>query len=343
MDYFKLHYIEIRQNIGSFYLTKMTPKQLHAIANTDLSRYKDAEEGIQREVSKSRTKAIAEYIENSEATFPNTIIISVSINPESDNPEYVIKNDSELLIKNEDGVANILDGQHRLSGFSDEVEDFELPVAIFFDLSIAQQAMIFAKINSTQVKVSLDLVYELFDITDKRSEQKTAYTIVKELNTEKTSPWFHKIKTLSDRSGDMAQGSFSKYIDKELISRGKILRNLYDEERDKDLSKILSNYFASVKKNFPVEWQNENKKFILTKTTGFVGFMLFFKDLITIARKSKKALTFEFFDSKVSISVKNFEPLDSKQFESGAKGQNKIREILRGSLSNEEKELIGIK
>lgn len=343
MNYFKLNYIEVKQKIGSFYLTKMTPKQLHVIANDDLSRYRNAENGIQREVSKSRTRAISEYIKEEESTFPNTIIIAISKNPNSELPEYKFENETQLSIKAEDGVANVLDGQHRLSGFSDSEKEFELPVAIFLDLSIGQQAMIFSKINSTQVKVPLDLVYELFDITDGRSTQKTAYSVVKTLNMEPDSPWFKKIKNLTDRKGDIAQGSFAKYIDQELISNGKILENLFKENRDKDLFKMLNNYFLVVKNNFPTEWENEDSKYILTKTTGFVGFMLYFKDLVLLARVTKQPLSFEFINSKLNKVKGRFELLISDNYESGARGQNRIRNILRTSLTDEEKNLIGIK
>ena len=343
MDYYKLNCIEVRQNIGSFYLTKMTPQQLHVISNSDLSRYQNAEDGIQREISKSRTKAISKYLSETEAAFPNTIIVSITKNPASDHPEYILEDGPRLLVKAEDGVANILDGQHRLSGFSKEEEAFELPVSIFLDLSIGQQAMIFSKINSTQVKVSLDLVYELFDITDGRSTQKTSYSVVKALNTELKSPWYKKIKTLTERTGDIAQGSFAKYIDKELISEGKILNNLFLEERDVDLQKMLSNYFQAVKENFKDVWINEDSNYILTKTTGFNGFMFFFKDLVLLARNSGESLSFDYFNQKISIVLEKFKPLTSDNYESGAKGQNKIRDILRSGLSEDEKSKIGIK
>lgn len=344
MQYIKLNYIEIKQNIGTFFLCKMTPKQLHSVANSDLSRYSDTEKGIQRDISKARTKEIEVYLKNNDATFPNTIIICVSDNPANTYPFYELDTKAKILsILSEKGVANILDGQHRLSGLSEDNTDFELPVAIFLDLSLGEQAKIFSKINSTQTKVSLDLVYDLFGMVEERSVEKSSYAIVKSLNSEETSPWYKKIKTLTERKGDLAQGSFAKYIDKELIGSGKILENLFKENRDKDLLTMLNNFFTGIKNVFPDEWENIPPLFILTKTTGFVGCMSFFKDLIKIARHQKKGLTLEFCESKIISSKDYFLKLDSVNYESGAKGQNKIRDILRKGLTEEEKVIIGIK
>lgn len=345
MNYFKINYIEISQNIGKFFLCKMTPKQLHTIANDNLSRYSDTENGIQRNLSGMRTKEIKDYLKSEDATFPNTIIICINNNPGDEQSSYKINTDTGTLeILSERGVANVLDGQHRLSGFSNNEELFELPVAIFFDLSLGEQAKIFSKINSTQTKVSLDLVYDLFSMVEGRSVEKTSYAIVRALSVEEDSPWFPgKIKTLTERSGDIAQGSFAKYIDKELISRGKPLENLFLEERDADLLAMLKNFFAAVRSVFPEEWENENSIYVLTKTTGFVGFMAFFKDLVNIAKNKKNSITFEFCESRIRPSKSIFKSLISDNYESGAKGQNKIRDILRSSLSEEEKSFLKIK
>lgn len=341
MEYIKLNYIEVEQKIGIFFLCKMTPKQLHSISNDNLSRYSNAETGIQRDLSKIRIKEIESYLKNSDATFPNTIIICINNNPANSNPTYKIDIDKKTLdILFEKGVANILDGQHRLSGLSKDNTTFELPVAVFLDLSLGEQAKIFSKINSTQTKVSLDLVYELFGMTEERSTEKTAYAIVKALNDDIDSPWCGRIKTLTSRTGDIAQGSFAKYIDKELISFRKPLENLFIEDRDRDLLMMLKNFFSAVKNIFPNEWGDEKSLYILKKTTGFVGFMSFFKDLIKIAKNQKSGITVEFCESKIRSSKGRFEILNSDNYESGARGQNKIRDILRSGLTSEEGNLL---
>ena len=82
-----------------------------------------------------------------------------------------------LKIRAHEKAASIIDGQHRLAGFTDlNSRDFELIVSIFIDLPVEDQAMLFATINLKQTKVSPSLVYDLFEETKLRSPQKTLTT-----------------------------------------------------------------------------------------------------------------------------------------------------------------------
>ncbi|OGI32212.1 MAG: hypothetical protein A2271_04100 [Candidatus Moranbacteria bacterium RIFOXYA12_FULL_35_19] len=345
MEYISIRVIEVKQNIGNFFIGKMIPKDLHRIANKNLSRLKDLENGIQRDLQNKKVSEIKNYLKLEDATFPNSIIISIQNNiAEENSPSYILDSDAGILkIKAQEDVANILDGQHRLNGFNENEENFELPVSIFLDLSLGEQAKIFAKINSTQKQVQLDLVYDLFGITDGKSCEKSAFYIVKHLNEELESAWYKKIKTLSDKSGDLAQGSMAKYIHKELLEKNEIFKSLYNSDRDTDIKNILSNYFNAVKKTFPKEWENENKKYILTKTTGFNGFMNFFISVVRLASKTKSELSADYFYGYLVKVKDRFDPLISANYSSGVVGQNKIRDILRESLSNDEKIFLNIK
>jgi len=342
--YISIPVIQVKQNIGTFLLGKMTPKNLHAIANKNLSRMKNLESGIQRDVQFDKLKEIREYLTSTDATFPNSIIIAIQNDLGSEFPTYeYLEAQSILKVKLADDTANILDGQHRLFGFSEEEVDFELPVSIFLDISLGLQAKIFAKINSTQKKVDLDLVYDLFGMTEERSPEKVAYFVVKHLNEDLGSPWFKKIKTLSERKGDLAQGSMAKYIHKQLLEKDAIFKKLYNAERDSDIRDIISNYFSAVKGAFPDAWKNEAGNYILTKTTGFNGFMGFMILLVRLASVNNKELSVSYFASYINSVSHEFNTFDSVNYESGAIGQNKIRDILRSSLSEHEKIQLKIK
>ena len=343
-NYLEIPVVRVHQKIGDFFLAKMTPKDLHTIANRNLSRLKDIEAGIQRDIQTQKVKEIKEYLALPDATLPNSIILAIQNNPADEtNPSYVLEeNTNTLRIKLEADTANILDGQHRLAGFDSEEKEFELPVSIFLDLSLGEQAKIFAKINSTQKKVSLDLVYDLFGITEERSAEKVAFYIVRHLNSEKDSAWYERIRTLSDRTGDLAQGSMAKFFHKELIEKNKIFKELYSQGRDTDMKNILFNYFNAVREVFPVAWENKEKKYILTKTTGFNGLMSFFITLIEIGAQKEVPLSKEFFRSYLIRSEGAFEEFTSDNFASGASGQKKIRDILRSTLSSDEREIAGI-
>lgn len=344
-EYISIRIIEVTQNIGSFFIGKMTPKDLHRIANRNLSRLKNFEDGIQRDLQAKKLSEIKSYLHTEKATLPNTIIISIQNNiADEENPGYILNvKEGILKVKIQDDIANILDGQHRLNGFDVNNEKFELPVSIFLDLSLGEQAEIFARINSTQKKVSNDLIYDLYGITDEKSYEKSAFYIVKHLNEEHESAWFKKIKTLSDKSGDIAQGSMAKYVHKELLEKNPIFNKLYEDNRDTDIKNILSNYFNAIRINFPNEWKNEDGKFILTKTTGFNGFMNFFISLVKLAAGRKQELSVDYFSSYIAKVRSNFLELISDNYPSGNVGQNMVRDILRESLSKNEKDILRIK
>lgn len=344
MSYINLQIIKVKQNIGTFFITKMTPKVLHRIANKNLSRLKDIENGIQREIQKEKVQEIREYLKLTDATFPNSIILAIQNNPlESDAPSFRLSEDeTSLSISLSPDTANILDGQHRLNGFDEDNDSFELPVSIFLDISLGEQAKIFAKINSTQKKVDLSLVYDLFGITDDRSPEKVAFHIVRHLNSEEGSAWKGKIKTLIDRSGDIAQGSMAKFFHKELFEKEEVFSRLYKKERDSDIKNILMNYFNAIKDAFPEEWKNEDRAHVLTKTTGFNGFMMFLISLVKIAEKNKSPLSKDFFSKYIGLARKDFKPFTNINYPSGATGQNKIRNILRSTLTDDEKNIANI-
>jgi DGQHR domain-containing protein len=335
MDYIRLTAIAVEQKIGTFFLTKMQPEDIAFISRTDLSRYENYETGIQRNISKQRQNEIKNYLlDDPEATFPNSIIISISNdfnNP--DLPNYVITDNGDTVtieILRRENVASVLDGQHRMSGLSDGLKSkFEMPVSIFINPPLSTQAKIFAKVNGTQVRVSNDLVYDLFGITKGRSTARTAYSLVKRLNEDDDSVWKNGIKTLTDRTGYIAQGAFAKYIDKELFSEGKILRGLYEKERDNDILFILKNYFKAVSVEFNDVWNLDDKSIILQKTTGFVGLMKYFSDLLLQARESELELSEEYFSESLAGSFVVMGDLTNDNYPAGAKGQMKFYKCLK--------------
>src|SRR6266404_1728056 len=335
MDYITLPVIKVTQKIGTFFLGKITPNVLHAIANKNLSRLKDLENGIQRDLQSQKIKEIREYLKSEDATFPNSIVLAIQNNPlNEENYSYKLNEGQNILeIRLSPDTANILDGQHRLNGFDENDDFFELPVSIFLDLSLGEQAKIFAQINSTQKKVDLSLVYDLFGMTEGRSKEKVAFHIVEHLNSEPESAWKNKIKTLADKRGDIAQGSMAKFFHKELLEKEEVFKKLYDKERDTDIKDILLNYFNAVAKVFPTYWENKDKEFILTKTTGFNGFMLFLIWLVRIASHNKAALSVEYFEKYIISAKDKFSPFTSQNYPSGAVGQNKIRDILKQTLN----------
>ena len=268
-------------------------------------------------------------------------------------------NNTHIEILDKENIARIIDGQHRLAGFEEKFEGtFDLIVTIFVDMDIEEQAMLFSIINSKHRKVDPSLAYDLYEFVNSRSPIKTCHNLAKIFNSGESSPWYRKLKMLGRKTtyykGVLSQKTFIDQIlqyisenpmnDWDLIKRKKInvlksesynsykliFRKYFLEDEDEYIYKILLNYFTSMKKTWPEEWESD--KYILTKTTGYIAFMRAFRK-IYLEGRSKKDLSQAFFDSKMSIVKDKLNKLTSTNYESGSQGQNRLRDEILGALS----------
>lgn len=294
--------LEVNQPLGSFYVGRIPAKDLARIAAAD-ARHKVQREietytGIQRELSPQRQQQIKNYISTFDATFPNTFIIAIK-------GEDTHLNEGGILeVRASDKVGNIIDGQHRLSGFTAlNWDGFDLIVSIFIDLPIEDQAMVFATINLKQTKVNASLVYDLFEETKFRSPEKTCHNISKSLNQEKGSPFYHQIKPLGKREpeydGKLTQATFVRRLLAHVCKTPEAIRDLFKrgdkpdpndprnigclfwqffcEEKDFAILKVMSNYFKAVESVFAADWHSDSSP--LNRTIGYGALMRLFEPL----------------------------------------------------------------
>lgn len=191
-------------------------------------------DGTQREQQAKRLSQIGDYIDRDDSAFPNAIILAANIRPEdglveeapageqgladlpgaSDEEKAVAQNAARvdrrwsvtedekgcawLRIPTGDKLAAVIDGQHRLWGFTyaDVIErlDMDLSCSIYMDLPKPFQAQLFATINSNQKRVDKSLTYELFgyNVEDEEPEywapDKLAVYLTRRLGAEADSP-----------------------------------------------------------------------------------------------------------------------------------------------------------
>lgn len=115
--------LPVKQNIGELYVGVAKASDVKKICSADERRYNpdDLEKylGMQRTLSKKRVKEIKDYLKTKDATFPNSIILSLK------NGVFFIEGNI-LYVKKDKSSANIIDGQHRLAGFDENRQrDFE--------------------------------------------------------------------------------------------------------------------------------------------------------------------------------------------------------------------------
>lgn len=350
------NYIEVQQPIGTFYLCCIPATfLLKVVKSTSRSDNKDA---VQREKSPQRIRDIGEYCSVPDAIFPTPIVVSVNSN------DVILDEEKHIIVIPTDKgiIGDVIDGQHRLWGIesSKQPELFQLPVVFMFDLTIAEQAYVFSTINSNQRKVDPSLIYDLFDVSEKRSPYKTVHEIARVMNSSEYSPFYNRLKMLGKRTSNqekatLSQGTFAKSIlmliskkpdedtrnlklNKKLADDPRLpLRFLFIEEKDDILVKILSNCFNALKEVFPAEWETPTSN-ILWKSTGFRAVIY---ALSSLCRKGLRehVLTKEFFIKcfeafKEELSKERL-TLTSTSFPGGGEqNQKKLASILIQSIAN---------
>lgn len=277
-----------------------------------LDRELDDYLGIQREISKKRVEELQQYVNAVDATFPTGVILAIESVTEVDDKE--IKNiiyspdTRTLMVRADQEVAKIIDGQHRIKGLEGYhgVIPFQINVVIFVDMDIEDQAMVFATINLAQTKVTKSLVYDLYEYTKSRSPQKTSHNIARLLNSREKSPFLNRIKILGTAAPGLKQvqiltqatfvEALIKYIsgnnsraleDRNLLKQNKkptrsdaeesrvlIFRNMFLDNMDAEIAKVLWNYFSAVEQRWLGSWNNlETTGNILPRTNGFRALM----------------------------------------------------------------------
>lgn len=182
---------EVKQKNGAFFSACLPAEILTQITFSDVRRLVDQERdverylGVQRPISRARVRKIRDYILSPDPTFPTAIIVAIDERCVQYDPEQNLMTLVEAHVSQETGdgteipfgkIAKVLDGQHRLAGFFNEKDefdiggaDFDMNVSIFVGADLSVQAQIFATVNLAQTRVSKSLVYELEDLSKARS------------------------------------------------------------------------------------------------------------------------------------------------------------------------------
>jgi DGQHR domain-containing protein len=211
----RIHGLEIKipalqSKLGKYtcYTFSISPEYLLKIAYvshrakgkaTDVNTY-------QRMIKKSRLKKIREYIDQN-GIFPTNIVVSlegkrhVNFEPWAHNGGKEVARHGLLVLTPSYRCAWIIDGQHRLFGYSgrEKAKTSHLSVLAFEGLPASKQAQLFIDINHEQKSVKRSLLQELYAELnwDAEDEDKRVSAIVSKvvqvLNEDKQSPFYSRI------------------------------------------------------------------------------------------------------------------------------------------------------
>lgn len=329
----------------------------------DVERYL----GIQRPLHEGRVIELEAYVNFLDATFPSSIILAIDDEYASYDEKrkmltlrnYKVGERSPSIAISE--IARVLDGQHRIAGLEKfRGAAFGLPVTIFIGSDIADQAYIFTTVNLEQTKVSKSIAYDLFELARTRSPQKTCHNIAVALDRDDGGPFFKRIKRLGFATPDrkfetLTQATFVEGIlplisiepkqDRDRLLRGEklekarnsegrrlVLRNLFIEEKDTVIAKIINNYFDAVRSRWEDAWNFRGQGRILNRTNGFRALMrvfprayLYFGSPGDLVSKDK---FYELF-RRVNVESEYFTP---ERFKPGSSGEGDLVELLNSSM-----------
>ena len=344
----KIICLEVTQPMGTYYVSKM---RIDVIKNLFVVNRREDREGVQRKLDLKRKKAITEYCSDPDAIFPTPIIMSIR---SEDVVDFTEKNGFCTFEIKDNVKLPVIDGQHRIYGILDSElpKDYELPVVFMFDITQEEEAYVFSTINFNQKKVDKSLIYELFDVYQTRSPQKTCHEVAKALNDNIDSPFYRRLKVLGKKESEnetLSQGTFVYHLLPLICPRDKaesVARQIkrkenvteypncqfnkyFMNEEDSTIYKILFNYFTAAKNIFDEEWNN--KQYILTKSTGYGGLMIALNNLYDICQKQKSA-SVSFFEKifdvlRCQLSSEGIR-LTSDSFQSNEKGQKELADAI---------------
>lgn len=172
----------------------------------------------QRLLVPSRLKGIGKFIDNG-GYFPNSIIINFDCSDKKLNidfqPAGKTSSDSDsrfgtLILPNAYGIAYIIDGQHRIYGYSASQKNYKdtntIPVVAFKNMDANEQLQIFMDINENQKAVSpslrLDLAENLNWDSPRVDSRMLALrsSIIKVLTRDANSVLYNKISVGEDNA-----------------------------------------------------------------------------------------------------------------------------------------------
>lgn len=174
----------IKQGTHRFY-TLSLPSDVLANSCFVSTRFDDPHMGFQRLLDPKRAAEIATYIDNGLGTIPTSIILSAQ--PEAE--LAIVGRGKTIEFKVTPKSFLILDGQHRVYGFSLAKTSLRVPVVIYNNLTRRDESRLFIDINTRQRPVPSELLLDIKKLAEYESENEQ---IMRELfdlfNTERKSP-----------------------------------------------------------------------------------------------------------------------------------------------------------
>ncbi|MBI4293125.1 MAG: DGQHR domain-containing protein [Betaproteobacteria bacterium] len=294
-----------------FYSFLTTPRHLLKIAfvNHLALNHPDGRPAYQRMVAPSRIREIGNFVKHG-GFFPTNLLINFTekirfdLLPNKENSDSNIKF-GWLYLPNKYKSAWVIDGQHRLYGYShidEKYWDQSIAVIAFEGMDTKDEADLFVTINHKQKSVPRSVIVALqADLkwgSDEPAERLSALCsrLTKTLNSDPTSPLFQRFSSQGvvakeNQSLTMPEvvnglkrsGLIGRMLHKGLLSPGP-LSGATDEDTNDRARRVLNGYFAKIREAHPQRWEAARAAYISTNP-GIRAQLLLLAEVIRYTNK----------------------------------------------------------
>ena len=183
------------------------------LANTCFvsTRDEDPKDGFQRLLDRNRAQQIADYIDKGFGSIPSSIVLSAQPDAEL----KVIGKGKTIEFKSTPKSFLILDGQHRVYGFSLAKTALRVPVVVYNQLSRKDESRLFIDINTKQRPVPNELLLDIKKLAEYESDVEHLLGKVFDLfNTDIQSPLLGLMSAAERAGGRISRVTFNTALKK---------------------------------------------------------------------------------------------------------------------------------
>lgn len=224
----------ITQGKHKFYSLTL-PSEVLARTCFVTTRYEDPAEGFQRTLDKEKAKRIADYIDKEKGTIPTAIILSAQPEAQFD---YSSKNKTIEFIDLKKAFL-IIDGQHRVFGFSMAETSVRVPVIIYSGLSRREETRLFIDINTKQRPVPNELLLDIKALAEYENESESYLRLIFDSFKDDPESALHGKLSASERAVDkITRVTFNAAV--------KPLAIIFGDKEASEVFQILNSYLNAI-------------------------------------------------------------------------------------------------
>lgn len=278
------------------------------------TRDDDPKQGFQRILDKNRAQDIADYIDSKYGSIPSAIILSA----QPDAQLEIVNKGKTLRFTHNPKAFLILDGQHRVYGFSLAKSAIRVPVIIYNGLTRRDESRIFIDINTKQKPVPNELLLDIKSLAEYETDSEQYLNAIFTLFHDEPSSPLIGLTVSSDKSRNKISRVTFYTAFKPVL---KVLSNRDPE----DVFLIVSRFLNSCLRGLALKNSEEQ----ITNTVVFKALISFFP---VVARMVKDRYNEYHEDGFNDILLPLFQKIKESKFKKPGASYKDLTDYLEDSL-----------